>query len=264
MRENDPSPVLRDLFGLNGKTALVTGSTRGLGFVLARGLSMAGAFVILNGRDEGRAEQAVLKLKAEGLNAVSCVFDVRDGDRTARQIEAVEKKTGAGVDILVNNAGIQNRSPLENFSEKEWREILDVHLTGAFLTARAVVPGMIRKKAGKIINICSVQSELARPGIAPYAAAKGGLKMLTRAMAAEWGRHNIQANGIAPGYFKTEMTRALFEDPNFDSWLRARTPANRWGDPGELVGAAVFLASGASDYVNGHVLFVDGGLSTCV
>jgi gluconate 5-dehydrogenase len=165
---------------------------------------------------------------------------------------------------LVNNAGIQIRAPLEEFDEADWDRLIDVNLKAAFLVSKYVVPGMIERGGGKIINVCSVQSELARPTIAPYAAAKGGLKMLTRAMATEWGRHNIQVNGIGPGYFVTEMTRKLVDDPEFSAWLCGRTPAGRWGNPSELQGAAVFLASEASSYVNGHILYVDGGMQACV
>ena len=255
--------MIHRMADLKGKTALITGSTRGLGRVLARGLAEAGATVVLNGRDENRLNEAVRTLAGEGWSASGQAFDVRDASAVEKSILDVEQRIGT-VDILVNNAGVQIRASLEQFSEQDWRHIVDVHLTGAFLVAKAVVPSMIRKRSGKIINVCSVQSELARPTIAPYTAAKGGLKMLTKAMATDWGKYNIQANGLAPGYFKTEMTRPLYENPEFDAWLRGRTPANRWGDPEELVGALVFLASGASNYVNGHILVVDGGLTACV
>ncbi len=255
--------MIEALFGLTGKTALITGSSRGIGFTLARGLARAGASVVLNGRDGETLGKAVSALEREGFKAFGSLFDVRNERAIRQEIQNTEKDAGA-LDILINNAGIQIRAPLERFEENDWHRILDTHLTGAFLTAKAVVPGMIQRKAGKIINICSVQSDLARPTIAPYTAAKGGLKLLTQGMATDWGKYNIQVNGIAPGYFKTELTRKLYEDPAFDAWLCARTPANRWGDPDELIGAAIFLASKASDYVNGHVLFVDGGLRACV
>ena len=255
--------MVHSLFDLTGKTALVTGSSRGLGFVLARGLSRAGASVVLNGLDENRLNRTVEALGRDRGSVHGRAFDVRDASAVGKAVSDVEAAIGP-IDILVNNAGVQIRAPLEQFSEKDWRHILDVHLTGAFLMSRAVAPAMIRRHSGKIINVCSVQSELARPTIAPYTAAKGGLKMLTKAMATDWGKHNIQVNGLAPGYFKTEMTRPLFENPEFDTWLHGRTPANRWGDPEELVGALVFLASGASNFVNGHVLVVDGGLTACV
>ncbi|NOX64216.1 MAG: SDR family oxidoreductase, partial [Chlorobi bacterium] len=168
------------------------------------------------------------------------------------------------IDILVNNAGIQIRGNLENFDLLDWQRLIDVNLTGAFLVSKAVVKDMIEKKSGKIINICSIQSELARPSIAPYTASKGGLKNLTKGMATDWGKYNIQVNGIAPGYFKTEMTKALYNDEKFDSWLCSRTPANRWGEPEELIGSLIFLASNASSYVNGHLVYVDGGMLACV
>jgi len=255
--------MIKNLFDLKGKTALVTGSSRGIGLTLARGLAMAGASVVLNGRNEEKLLACAAAFKKEGLNAVVSAFDVCKEAAVQERIREIEEQAG-GLDILINNAGNQFRAPLERFTENEWRALLDVHLTGAFLVSKTVVQAMIRKRSGKIINVCSVQSELARPGIAPYAVAKGGLKMLTRSMAAEWGPYGIQVNGIAPGYFKTEITRPLYEDPVFDGWLRNRTPARRWGESEELVGAAVFLASAASSYVNGHVLFVDGGLSVCV
>ncbi|HPN33128.1 MAG TPA: SDR family oxidoreductase [bacterium] len=254
---------MKTLFDLSGKTALITGSSRGLGMTFARSLATAGAHVLLNGRNKDILDESVSNLHAEGLSAAGMVFDVRNEAEIRRQIDSYYAQ-GRSIDILVNNAGVQIRGPLEEFTEENWRNVLDVNLTGVFLASKIVVPKMIEKKAGKIINICSVQSELARPTIAPYTASKGGLKMLTKAMATEWGRHNIQVNAIAPGYFKTDMTRALYENPTFNAWLCSRTPANRWGEPGELCGAVVFLASSASNYVNGHILYVDGGLTACV
>ncbi len=251
------------LFELKGKVVLVTGSSRGLGFTIAEGLGQAGAKVVLNGVNEQRLKDAVKKLSENGIEAYGYSFDVTDSEQVNRKIEAIAKEVGL-IDILVNNAGIQIRGRLEDFNEKDWQRILDVNLTGVFTVSRRVVKQMIKRKSGKIINICSIQSELARPTIAPYAVSKGGLKMLTKAMATEWGKYNIQANGIGPGYFITDMTKSLIEDKQFNSWVCGRTPANRWGKPGELVGAAIFLASKASDYVNGHILYVDGGLSACV
>ena len=247
------------LFDLKGRRALVTGSSQGIGLVLARGLAGAGATVVLNGRDAEKLARSVAALKAEGLSAHGCAFDVTDAAAIDRGMAAAERDVGP-IDILVNNAGVQRRAPLEAMEESAWREVLDTNLTGVFLVARRIVRSMIERRAGKIINICSLMSEAARPTTGNYAAAKGGLKMLTRAMAVEWARHNIQANGIGPGYFLTEMTRKLAADPQFDAWVRARTPAGRWGDPVELVGAAVFLASRASDFVNGQVIYVDGGV----
>jgi len=247
------------LFDLGGRRALVTGSSQGIGLVLARGLAEAGATVLLNGRDGEKLARSVAALKAEGLSTHGCAFDVTDAAAIDRAVAAAERDVGP-IDILVNNAGIQRRGPLETMDEAAWREVLDTNLTGAFLVARRIVGGMIERRFGKIINICSLMSEAARPTTGNYAAAKGGLKMLTRAMAVEWARHNIQANGIGPGYLLTEITRKLAADPQFDAWVRARTPAGRWSDPVELVGAAVFLASRASDFVNGQVIYVDGGV----
>ncbi len=246
-------------FSLAGRRALVTGSSQGIGFALARGLAAAGAEVILNGREAGKLERAAAKLRQQGLRAATIAFDVTDESAVRAAIP------GLGViDILVNNTGINRRGPLESTSLADWEAVLKTDLTSVFLVTRAVVPGMIERRAGKIINICSLMSELARPTIAPYAAAKGGLKMLTRSMCAEWAGHNIQANGIAPGYIRTELTEPLAADPKFDAWLKQRTPAARWGSVDDLAGAGVFLASPAADFVNGHILTVDGGLSAVV
>ena len=248
-----------DLFDLAGRTALVTGSSRGLGRTLARGLGRAGAALVLNGRNAETLAKAVAALADEGLAVRGAAFDVADAEAIDRAVGDLERD-GVAVDILVNNAGIQRRGPLEDLSEDDWRAVLETNLTGAFLVARRAVRGMLARGRGKIINICSLMSEAARPTTGNYAAAKGGLKMLTRAMAVEWAGRGIQANAIGPGYFATEMTRPLVADAEFDAWVRGRTPAGRWGDPEELVGPAVFLASRASDFVNGHVLYVDGGV----
>ncbi len=249
----------KDLFDLTGRTALITGSSRGLGLVLARGLAEAGATVVLNGRNQAKLAEAVAALETDGLAASGCAFDVTDAASIDRGVGRIEAGVGP-IDILVNNAGIQRRGPLESLDEAAWREVMETNLAGPFLVSRRVVGGMIERERGKIINICSLMSELGRQTTGNYAASKGGLKMLTRAMAVEWARHNIQANGIGPGYFLTEMTRQLADDPQFNAWICGRTPAARWGHPTELVGAAVFLASAASDFVNGHVLYVDGGI----
>jgi gluconate 5-dehydrogenase len=250
---------MNPLFDLTGRTALVTGSSQGLGYAMARGLAQAGAALVLNGRDEKKLAGAVDALRAEGFKVGAAAFDVTNGAASAAAVARVEEEFG-GIDILVNNAGIQRRAPLAEMTEAQWREVLDTNLTSAFLVARAVAPRMIARGRGKIINICSVMSEVSRPTIANYAAAKGGLKMLTRAMAVEWARHGLQANAIAPGYFVTPLNKALVENVEFNRWICGRTPAGRWGQPHELAGAAVFLASGASDFVNGQVLYVDGGL----
>lgn len=247
------------LFDLTGKLALVTGSYQGLGLAIARGLGEAGAALVLNGRNEAKLAEAVSRLSAEGLRVTGRRFDVSRAAEIREEIPALEREVGQ-VDILVNNAGIQRRSPLEQFEETVWREVLDTNLTGLFLVTRQVVRGMIARKAGKIINICSLMCEMGRPTVGAYTAAKGGVKMLTKAMAVEWGKHNIQVNGIGPGYFATEMNRPLKENREFDAWIRSRTPAGRWGEPEELVGAAVFLASRASDFVNGQIIYVDGGI----
>lgn len=247
------------LFDLTGRTALVTGSSQGLGHAIARGLAQAGAALVLNGRDANKLAAAAEKLRAAGARVAEAAFDVTDGAAAQREVARIEAEF-APIDILVNNAGIHRRAPLAEMTETQWREVIDTDLTSAFLVARAVAPRMIARRSGKIINICSVMSEVSRPTIANYAAAKGGLKMLTRAMAVEWAKHGVQANGIAPGYFATELNRSLIENADFNKWICGRTPAGRWGQPEELVGAAVFLAAKASDFVNGQILGVDGGL----
>jgi len=246
------------LFDLSGRVALVTGSSQGLGLAMARGLAGAGAAVVLNGRDAGKLAAAAATLRAAGARVETAAFDVTDGAAVEREVARVERDFGP-IHILVNNAGIQSRAPLAEMTEEQWRVVIDTNLTSAFIVARAVGPRMIARGAGKIINITSLISEVARPTIANYAAAKGGLKMLTRSMAVEWARHGLQANGIAPGYFVTELNRPLIENPEFNAWVCKRTPAGRWGQPEELVGAAVFLASRASDFVNGQIIAVDGG-----
>ncbi len=252
-----------ELFDSNGKIALISGSSRGLGFIFAEGLGRAGATVILNGQNEERLKKASSTLAESGLKAHTYPFDVCDSKACAESVSTMESEVGP-IDILVNNAGIQIRNPLEDFDEEDWSRILDVNLSSMFYLTKCVIRGMIERKAGKIINICSMQSELGRPTITPYATSKGGVKMLTKGMATEWGKHNIQVNGIGPGYFVTDMTQPLIDDEKFNAWLCARTPANRWGDPRELQGAAIFLASDASSYVNGHILNVDGGMLACV
>lgn len=242
---------------LNGKRILITGSSSGLGFEVARGLALAGATIILNGRRPERLAAAVQELKQENACVSSVCFDVTLEDEVQRGIAE------AGVvDVLINNAGIQRRGPLEQFTLAQWNEVLSANLTSCFLVAREVVRSMIERRNGKIINICSLMSDFGRAGTGPYTASKGGLKMLTKAMCAEWARYNIQINGIAPGYFITEMTEKLANDPEFDAWVKKRTPAGRWGDPAELVGVANFLSSESSSFVNGQVLYVDGGMSS--
>jgi gluconate 5-dehydrogenase len=247
------------LFDLTGRRALITGSSRGIGAVLAAGLADAGAEVILNGRDTDALDRARDQLP--GAHAVA--FDVTDPDAVEAAVRDVEGRVGP-IDILVNNTGVQHRQPMLDVSLDDWRRIVDTNLTGAFVVGRAVARGMVARGQGKIINICSVQTWLARPGIAAYAATKGGLAMLTRTMCAEWAPHGVQANGLAPGYVVTELTRPLVENPEFDAWIRGRTPAGRWAQVHDLVGTLVWLAAPASDFVNGQVIAVDGGLTAVV
>src|SRR5882757_6509073 len=232
------------LFDLNGRTALITCSTQGIGLALARGLAEAGAAVVLNGRDPAKLTAAAAPLQITGLRVTTAAFDVTNAAAIERAVATIEADFGP-INILINNAGIHRRAPLIEMTEAHWREVLDTDLTSAFLVARAVAPRMIARGAGKIINTCSVMSEVSRPTIANYTAAKGGLKMLTRAMAVEWAQHGLQCNGLGPGYILTELNRPLVENIAFDKWIRGRTPAGRWGQPEELVGAAVFLASAA-------------------
>ncbi len=254
---------MKNIFNIKGKVALVTGSTGALGNTFARGLAQHGATVILNGRNSAKLNDKVQELIDEGFRAYGFAFDVTRSEEISLAISRIEEEVGP-VDILVNNAGINLRAPLEEFKDEDWDKVIGINLTGPYLVAKAVVRSMIQRRSGKIINIGSVQNELGRPTIAPYAATKGGLKMLTKGMATDWAKYNIQVNGIGPGYFKTEMTKPLYENPEFDAWLCGRTPSNRWGDPEELVGALLFLASGASSYVNGHMIYVDGGLLASV
>jgi gluconate 5-dehydrogenase len=249
----------QELFSLRGRRALITGSGQGIGFTLARGLGAAGAEVILNDIDPARLEQAIAALRAEGIPVSGVRFDVTKSDEIVSAL-AGSPAADSGVDIVINNAGIHRRAPLETMPPDTWQSVIDVNLTSAFLVTRAVIGPMLARGSGKIINICSLNSEISRPTIANYAASKGGLKMLTRAMAVEWGGRGIQANGIAPGYMRTDMTGLLTIDPVWDRHICNRTPAGRWGEPRELVGAAVFLASRASDFINGQILTVDGGL----
>jgi gluconate 5-dehydrogenase len=251
---------MQNLFDLTGRTALVTGSSKGIGFALARALGAAGATVVLNARDEVRLAAARAALQAEGLRVEAVAFDVTDADAVEAGVQRIEADI-APIDILVNNAGMQHRSPFTEFPVDAWRKLMSVNVDSVFFVGRAVAQRMVLRRRGKIINVCSVQSELGRPGIAPYAASKGAVKMLTKGMAIDLGKHGIQVNGLGPGYFKTELTDALVKNEAFSAWLAGRTPAGRWGEVGELGGAAVFLASEASSFVNGHILYVDGGIT---
>lgn len=249
-----------DLFRLDGRVALVTGSSAGIGEALAEGLASAGAIVAINGRDAAKVAKVAEALRAKGYNAVEAVFDVTDSAAATTAINRLEADVGP-IAILVNNAGIQRRGALEDFPEATWRELMRANLDAPFLVAQAVARHMIPRRRGVIINICSVNSELARPSIAPYTASKGALKMLTKGMAVDWGKHGIRVCGIGPGYFKTELNMALYTNEQFSSWLTGRTPLGRWGNVDELKGAAIYLASDAASFVTGHILYVDGGVT---
>lgn len=249
------------LFDLKGRRALVTGSSQGIGLALARGLAEHGAALVLNGRDRSKLEAAAASLKEAGHAVDVADFDVTDAEAVKRGVDAIEQGVGA-VDILVNNAGMQFRSPLEDFPVERFEQLLKTNISSVFYVGQAVARHMIGRGRGKIINIASVQSELARPSIAPYTATKGAVRNLTRGMCTDWAKYGLQVNAIAPGYFKTPLNQALVDSVEFSSWLEKRTPAARWGEVEELVGAAVFLASKASSFVNGHTLYVDGGITT--
>jgi len=255
--------AVEKLFGLGGAVALITGSSGGIGLALARGLAQAGARVVINGRTAETVKAAADGLRAEGAEVFESVFDVTESASVGPVVAEIEDKFGP-IDILVNNAGIQRRGVLEDYPEETWRELMRANLDSVFYVSQPVARRMIARKKGSIVNIGSVQSELARFNIAPYTASKGGVKMLTKGMATDWGRHGLRVNAIAPGYFKTPLNKALVEDEKFSAWLSARTPMGRWGDVEELVGAAVFLASPASSFVNGHILYVDGGITACL
>jgi gluconate 5-dehydrogenase len=248
----------RTLFDLTGRTALVTGSTRGLGLTFATALASHGATVVLNGTNADLVQQRVRELQSQGHRAAGFSFDATNEETLQSAIGRIKQEVGP-IDILVNNAGLQRRGALHEIRREDWDAVLQLNLTAAWLTAKHVVRDMIERRQGKIINVCSLMSFAGRPGTGAYAASKGGLAMLTKAMTADWAQYNIQVNGIAPGYFITDMTRPLADDPQFDSWVKLRTPAKRWGKPEELGGLAVFFASAASDFVTGQIVCVDGG-----
>jgi len=250
-------------FDLHGRHALITGGGSGLGFAIAKALAAAGANVILLGRNEEKLAHASKELVALGANATYTVCDLLDRNAIAPLIQDLERNVGP-LDILLNNAGVQQRAPFTEFPAEGWDRMMATHISAPFFLAQAIARQMIIRRRGKIINTLSIMSELGRPMIVPYTTAKGGLKMLTRGLAVELGAYNIQVNGIAPGYFRTDMNQALMDDPKFDAWVKQRTPAQRWGEPDEIGGAAVFLASGASDFVTGQIIFVDGGFTASV
>ncbi|MDV3307305.1 MAG: gluconate 5-dehydrogenase [Cyclobacteriaceae bacterium] len=252
--------MMMDLFDLTGKRAVVTGGTHGLGMAMAKGLARAGAELIITGTTPEKMDAALSEYRNAGFKATGYLFDVTNDEEAQRHVETIESEVGP-IDILVNNAGIIKRTPAAEMETEDFRKVIDVDLVGPFIMAKYVGRKMIRRRAGKIINICSMMSELGRNTVSAYAAAKGGLKMLTRNLATEWARHNIQVNGIGPGYFRTSQTAPLIVAGNpFNEFIISRTPASRWGEPDDLAGAAVFLASKASDFVNGQIIYVDGGI----
>ncbi|RJE81127.1 SDR family oxidoreductase [Paracoccus sp. JM45] len=248
------------LFDLTGKRALITGSSQGIGIALAKGLSEAGASIVLNGRDPAKLAQSAKTLRDAGASVDELAFDVTDHDAVRKAVDSFEAETGP-IDILINNAGMQHRAPLEDFPADAFDRLLQTNVASVFHVGQAVARHMIARGAGKIVNICSVQTALARPGIAPYTATKGAVANLTKGMATDWARYGLQCNGLAPGYFETPLNQALVDDPEFSAWLAKRTPAGRWGKVDELVGTAIFLSSAASSFVNGTTVFVDGGIS---
>ena len=253
------SDVLKQ-FDLSGRLALLTGSSAGIGLALARGLAGAGAAVVLNGRRADKLADVATQLRAQGATVHTMPFDVGDAQAVAAAVARIEAEIGP-IDILVNNAGMQKRAPLQDFEQADWQQLMRTNLDSVFIVGQAVARHMIPRGRGKIINICSVQSELARPDIAPYTATKGAVKMLTKGMAVDLGPHGITVNAIGPGYFKTELTAPLVADAKFSEWVINHTPSRRWGDVEDLAPVAVFLASDAGRFVNGHVLYVDGGMT---
>ncbi|MCK0119048.1 SDR family oxidoreductase [Loktanella sp. F6476L] len=248
------------LFDLTGKRALITGSSQGIGFALAKGMAAAGASIVLNGRDTGKLDAAAAALRETGATVDVLSFDATDHDAVRAAVDGFEAETGA-IDILVNNAGMQHRTALEDFPADAFERLLQTNIASVFHVGQACATHMIKRKAGKIVNIASVQTALARPGIAPYTATKGAVANLTKGMATDWAQYGLTCNALAPGYFDTPLNAALVADPEFSAWLAKRTPAGRWGNVEELVGACIFLSSDASTFVNGHCLFVDGGIT---
>ena len=254
---------MSNVFSLKGRTALVTGSAQGLGNVMARGMLEAGARVVLNDVSQAALDKAVAAFRAEGYDAYGYVFDISNEPQVTEQVAKIEAEVGP-IGILVNNAGIHRRNLLINMPVEDWRKVIDVNLSGAFIVGRAVARGMIERRYGKIINISSINAAMVRPNIGNYCAAKGGIVTLTKSMATEWGEYNINVNAIGPGYCLTELTKPLAEDPEFDAWVKSEVPLRRWGRPEDMAGMAVMLASPASDYVSGQTIYVDGGWQACL
>lgn len=254
---------MKSMFNIEGKIVLITGSSRGIGFSLAKGFCEAGAIVVLNGTSEESLKASVEVLKKTGGRVSGFAFDVTNEIDVAKNIALIEGKIGP-IAVLINNAGIQRRAPLEEMTLNDWKTVIDVDLNAVFIVTQAVAKYMIPRKYGRIINITSLNAEAARNTIANYCAAKGGLKMFTKSMATEWGKYNILTNAIGPGYFSTDLTKPLEDDPKFDAWVKSEVPLQRWGKPEELIGAAVFLSSDAASYINGHTLYVDGGWQACL
>ena len=263
MQDGNGERLTAKWFDLAGRVALVTGGCRGLGFAIARGLAAAGVNVVVNGRSAEALAEAAARLASDGHRVTTAQFDVTDADAVRAGVAEIAAREGP-VDILVNNAGIQRRHALVDFPQSDWDDIIATNLTAPYLVSQAVMPAMMARQRGKIIHIASLLSEFARPSVVPYTAAKGGLRQLTRGMAVELAAHNIQVNAIAPGYFATEMNRALLDDAKFDAWVKARTPAGRWGAPDEIAGLAVFLSSPAANYITGQMIFIDGGMSVAL
>lgn len=252
-----------DIFRLDGKYALVTGSSQGIGFSLAQALAGAGSRIILNGRDKAKLKSAATRLSEAGAVVYQLPFDVTDYSRSKAAIDGFEQEIGS-IDILVNNAGMQHRTALEDFKPDDFEKIMRTNVSSVFNVGQTVARHMIKRGQGKIINIASVQTALARPGIAPYTASKGAVANLTKGMTTDWAKYGLQINAIAPGYFDTPLNEVLVNDAHFSDWLCKRTPTGRWGKLGELSGACIFLASAASSFVNGHILYVDGGITACI
>jgi len=251
------------IFDLSGKRVLITGSSQGIGLTLAQGLGKAGAEILLNGRDSGKLAKASETLKNQGISSKEVAFDVTDHQAAKEAIDFATSNFG-GIDVLINNAGMQHRTPLEDFDPVVFNQMLQTNIASVFNVGQAVARHMITRGSGKIINIASVQTALARPGIAPYTTTKGAVANLTKGMATDWAQYGLQVNAIAPGYFDTPLNAALVADQDFSAWLEKRTPAGRWGQLDELIGAGIFLSSDAASFINGHTLFVDGGITACL